>query len=311
MRKKSIEQLKEIVKGEVLLNEPLSKHTSFRIGGPAEIFCRPVDAEDIKNILNWAKRNRQPVTPIGNGTNLLVSDDGISGVVIQLSNNISGIEFDSNSVFVKSGNTIKDLINAAMKRGLGGIEFAWGIPGAIGGSIVMNAGTNSHFLSKFVKYVQVIDFNGKEYKLLHDDLKFDYRYSILQDEPLILTEAVLSLEKADEEEIKKAISDASNKRKGKQPLEYPCAGSIFKNPPTTYAGKILEEAKCKGMRVGDAMISELHANFIVNLGHATAIDVLTLIRKAQETVYKQKDLILELEVRLLGDFNTNLLLKKK
>ena len=311
MRKKSIEQLKELIKGDVLLDEPMFKHTSFRIGGPAEIFCKPKDEEDIKNILIWAKRNKKPVIPVGNGTNLLVSDHGISGVVVQVSNSMNGMMFDGESVIVKSGSTIRELINSAMAKGLGGVEFAWGIPGTVGGSIVMNAGTNSHFLSKFVKYVNVVDFSGKQYRLNHDDLKFDYRYSILQDEPLILIDALFNLESMEVSKIKRAIEEASEKRKNRQPSEYPCAGSIFKNPPTTYAGKVLEESNCKGMRVGDAMVSDLHANFIINLGHATANDVLTLIRKAQERVYREKDLILELEIKLLGNFNTDLLLKRK
>ncbi len=311
MRKTSVDKLKEVVKGEVLINEYMSKHTSFRIGGPAEIFCKPKDEEDLKNILVWAKRNRLPVTVVGNGTNLLVSDDGIEGVVLQISRELSGVEFDGNEVLVKGGHTVNGLIDSALKKNLGGIEFAWGIPGTVGGSVAMNAGTNSHFLSTYIKYVHVMDYDGKEYKMRHDDLKFDYRYSILQDEPLILLDVLFELDEVPEEKGRENIKKAEDKRKGRQPIEYPCAGSIFKNPPTTYAGKVLEDAKCKGMRVGDAMVSELHANFIINLGHATANDVLTLIRKAQERVYKEKDLILELEIKLLGKFNTQLLMKKK
>jgi UDP-N-acetylmuramate dehydrogenase len=311
MRENSIEQLKNSVKGTVLVNEPMNKHTSFHIGGPAEIFCIPSDIEDIKNIIIWSKRNRLPVTPVGNGTNLLVSDSGIEGVVIKLSDQFGGISFDSQYALVKSGSSVKGLISSAMERGLGGIEFAWGIPGAIGGSIAMNAGTNSHFLSKFVKKAHVIDLSGKEHWLSHDALKFDYRHSILQDEPLILLDVLFMLEEGKPDEIKKHIKEATEKRKGRQPLEYPCAGSVFKNPPTTYAGKVLEEAKCKGLRVGDAMISELHANFIINLGHATASDVIKLIRIAQERVYREKDLILDLEIKLMGKFNPDLLMKKK
>ena len=311
MRVKSIDQLKNIVKGTVLINEPMSRHTSFHIGGPAEIFCIPSDDEDVKNIILWAKRNKLPITPIGNGTNLLVSDDGIEGVTIKISDRFSGISFENDYAFVKAGTTVKGLINAAMEHGLGGMEFAWGIPGAIGGSVAMNAGTNSHFLSKFVRKAHVIDLDGKEYKLFHDDLKFDYRHSILQEEPLILLDVQFELEREEPEKIKKNIKEAAEKRKGRQPIEYPCAGSVFKNPPTTYAGKVLEEAQCKGLRVGDAMISELHANFIINLGHATASDVLKLIRIAQERVYRNKDLILDLEVKLVGRFNLDLLMKKK
>ncbi len=311
MRKNSIEQLKELVKGEVLLDESMYKHTSFRIGGSAEIFCKPADAQDIKNVLVWAKKNKQPVTPIGNGTNLLASDQGIEGVVIQISNNMSGVKLNGENALVNGGSTIEGLINSAMKKGLGGIEFAWGIPGTIGGSVVMNAGTNSYFLSKFVRYVDVMDLSGKQYKLNHDDMKFDYRYSILQDEPLILLDAFFALKKMEPSDIKSSIDEASQARRVRQPFRYPCAGSIFKNPPAMYAGKVLEEVKCKGMRVGDAMVSDLHANFIVNLGKATANDVLSLIRKAQERVYRKKDLILDLEIKLVGKFGTDMLLKKK
>ncbi len=311
MRVKSIDRLKDSVKGIVLTNEPMSRHTSFHIGGPAEIFCIPSDEEDIRNILLWAKKNRLPVTPIGNGTNLLVSDDGIEGITIKISDQFSGVSFDNNYVLVKAGSTVKGVIGAAMAHGLGGMEFAWGIPGVIGGSVAMNAGTNSHFLSRFVKKAHVIDLNGKEYRLLHDELKFDYRHSLLQEEPLILLDVQLELVEEGVEKIKKHVKEAAEKRKGRQPIEYPCAGSVFKNPPTTYAGKVLEEAQCKGLRVGDAMISELHANFIINLGHATASDVLKLIRIAQERVYRKKDLILDLEVKLIGKFNLDLLMKKK
>ncbi len=311
MRRTSVDKLKEIVKGEVLINEYMSRHTSFRIGGPAEIFCKPKDEEDLHNILQWAKKNKMPITVIGNGTNLLVSDDGVEGVVLQISREFSGVNFDGNEVLVKGGHTVNNLIDTALKRNLGGIEFAWGIPGTVGGSVAMNAGTNSHSLSTFIKYVRVMDYNGKQYKMRHDDLKFDYRYSILQEEPLILLDVLFELDSISEEEGRKNIKEAEDKRKGRQPTQYPCAGSIFKNPPTTYAGKVLDEVRCKGMRQGDAMISELHANFIINLGRATAKDVLTLIRKAQERVYKEKDLILELEIKLIGKFNTQLLIKRK
>ncbi len=198
-----------------------------------------------------------------------------------------------------------------MKRNLGGLEFAWGIPGAIGGSIVMNAGSNSHFISTKVEYVDVMDYEGKEYKLLHDNLKFDYRYSILQIEPLILIDSLFTLDIKDSNYISMEKEMNLKARWEKQPVNYPCAGSVFKNPPTTYAGKVLEESGCKGLRVGDAMISEKHANFIVNLGSATARDVLSLIKEAQARVYKHKDLILELEIKLVGKFKEISLIERK
>ncbi len=302
--RRSIDKLREVVKGEVIENEPMANHTSFHIGGPAQIFCKPENFEDIKNIIEWAKKNKLPIMAVGNGTNLLVSDNGIDGIVIQIANKIKNVQFDRNTVITQGGISLQELINKSMEKGLGGIEFAAKIPGVIGGSIVMNAGSNSHFISKFIKYVTVIGMDGKIYKLYHDDLKFNYRYSILQNEPLILLDAFLVLENQDPVEIRKKVEIFSKIKKEHQPLDYPCAGSIFKNPPTTYAGKVLEETNCKGLRMGDAMISDMHANFIINLGKATASDVIHLIRKAQQQVHRKKDLVLELEIKLAGNFRS-------
>lgn len=309
---KNIDRLKEIIKGEIITNEPMSKHTSFRIGGPAEIFVKPLNKEELREVLNWAKTNKLPVFVIGNGTNIIVSDDGVEGVVIKLSEAFDEVKFSGNNALAGAGAGLQGFLEEAMKRNLGGLEFAWGIPGAIGGSIVMNAGSNSHFISTKVEYVDVMDYEGKEYKLLHDNLKFDYRYSILQIEPLILIDSLFTLDIKDSNYISMEKEMNLKARWEKQPVNYPCAGSVFKNPPTTYAGKVLEESGCKGLRIGDAMISEKHANFIVNLGSATARDVLSLIKEAQARVYKHKDLILELEIKLVGKFKEiNLIERKK
>ncbi|MBP8612553.1 MAG: UDP-N-acetylmuramate dehydrogenase [Candidatus Atribacteria bacterium] len=310
---KTEEKIKDIIKGEVLFNEPLSKHTSFKIGGPAEILVRPEDVYDLQNILKFAKSNNLPITVIGNGTNILVSDDGIEGVVIKISGNgFSNLEFSGNEAKVEAGVSLQKFIEEAMERNLGGFEFAFGIPGAFGGAIAMNAGTNSHYISTRVEYADVMDYNGKIYRFKHDDFHFDYRYSILQDEPLILLSSVVSFDEKPKEGILKEKTMNLKARLERQPLDLPCAGSIYKNPPTTYAGKVLEESGCKGLRFGDALISEKHANFIVNLGNATAQDVINLIRESQLRVYKQKDLVLELEIKLLGKFNNlNLLERKK
>ncbi len=308
---KNIDRLKEIIKGEIITNEPMSKHTSFRIGGPAEIFVKPLNKEELREVLNWAKTNKLPVFVIGNGTNIIVSDDGVEGVVIKLSEAFDEVKFSGNNALAGAGAGLQGFLEEAMKRNLGGLEFAWGIPGAIGGSIVMNAGSNSHFISTKVEYVDVMDYEGKEYKLLHDNLKFDYRYSILQIEPLILIDSLFTLDIKDSNYISMEKEMNLKARWEKQPVNYPCAGSVFKNPPTTYAGKVLEESGCKGLRVGDAMISEKHANFIVNLGSATARDVLSLIKEAQARVYKHKDLILELEIKLVGKFKEISLIERK
>lgn len=297
-----IEYLKKIFRGEVFLNEPMSRHTSFKIGGPAEIFVKPQDKEDLKTVLNWANENNLPIFVLGNGTNIIVSDDGVEGVVINLSSGFDKIEFDGSMSIAGAGTNLQNFLEESLKRGLGGLEFTWGIPGAVGGSVVMNAGSNSHFISTKVESVLVMDYKGREFRIMHDGLKFDYRYSILQSEPLILLEALFNLDRREPELMLQEKDRSLKSRWERQPINYPCAGSVFKNPPTTYAGKVIEEVGCKGMRIGGAMVSEKHANFIINLGNATARDVLKLIREVQSRVYKQKDLILNLEIKLVGRF---------
>lgn len=308
---KSIEVLTKSIRGEVLPDELMSRHTSFKIGGPAEIFVKPYDTDDLMTTLRWAKNNKMPIFVVGNGTNIIVSDSGIEGVVIKISDTFSNMIFDRNDVLVQAGVSLQKLLEEGMRRNLCGMEFAWGIPGAIGGSIAMNAGSNSRFLSTRVKYVNVVDYNGSIFKLNHDELRFDYRYSRIQDENLILLDALFELESKDFKEIEKERETSIIIRREKQPINYPCAGSVFKNPPTTYAGRVLDEAGCKGLRIGDAQISELHANFIINLGNATAHDIVSLIRDAQARVYKVKDLILELEIKLAGNFRDIRLMEKK
>lgn len=299
---KSIDSLKSTFRGSVLIGEPLRNHTSFKIGGPAEIFLMPESKRDLIAALKWARQNKLPIFVIGNGTNIIVSDDGIEGVVIGFSKGFNKLEFFGNRAVVEAGVNLQGFLEEATKRNLGGLEFAWGIPGAVGGSIVMNAGSNSHFISTKVEQVTVMSYDGKEYTLSHDELKFNYRYSILQDEPLVLVEAFFVLDFKDSATIMFERDQNLKARWAKQPLNLPCAGSVFKNPPTTYAGKVIEEVGCKGMKIGDAMISEKHANFIVNLGNATASDVIALIREVRKKVYKQKDLILDLEIKLVGNF---------
>jgi UDP-N-acetylmuramate dehydrogenase len=310
--RKSIEVLTKFLQGEVFFNEPMSKHTSFKIGGPAEIFVKPFNTDDLVATLRWAKSNKVPVFVMGNGTNIIVSDSGIEGVVVKISDSFSQIAFNGNEVLAQAGVSLQHFLEESMQRNLGGMEFAWGIPGAIGGSITMNAGSNSHFVSTRVRYVNVADYNANIFRLNHDDLKFDYRYSRIQDENLILLDALFDLETKNFNDIDKERENNLKTRKEKQPINYPCAGSVFKNPPTTYAGKVLEEAGCKGLRIGDAQISDLHANFIINLGNANANDIVSLIREAQQRVYKLKDLILELEIKLVGNFgNVGIMIKKK
>jgi len=309
---KSLEVLTKSLRGEVLINELMSKHTSFKIGGEAEVFVKPFDINDLIMILKWAKSNKMPISVMGNGTNIIVADSGIEGVVVKISDSFSGMIFNGNEVLAQAGVSLQILLEEGMKRNLGGMGFAWGIPGVVGGSVVMNAGSNSHFLSTRVKYVNVVDYNGMIFRLSHDELKFDYRYSRIQDENLILLDALFDFETKNFEDIEKEREINIRIRREKQPVNYPCAGSVFKNPPTTYAGRVLEEAGCKGLRIGDAQISEIHANFIVNLGNATAHDIVSLIKEAQIRVYKLKDLMLELEIKLMGNFSgIGLMAKKK
>jgi UDP-N-acetylmuramate dehydrogenase len=267
-----------------LRDELLKKHTSFRIGGPADYFCVPEDIEQIKEALNFARENRLPVAIMGLGTNLLALDNGFRGLVIKLGGGLSWMKAKSRVVHVGSGVSLPKLLLFLARRGLGGMEFLAGIPGTVGGAAVMNAGAWGKEISRFVDRITVLDFKGKERTLKKRQLKFSYRKSVLQKGKWILLEVVLRLRKSKRKAIKSKLQGFLKRRRESQPLGIPNAGCIFKNPKGKFAGRIIEEAGCKGMRMGDAQVSSKHANFIVNLGEAKARDVVKLIARVQKAV---------------------------
>ena len=294
-----IESLRRDIKGEILLKELMEKHTSFRIGGPANIII-PKDVSDLKNILKLTSENNIPVTIIGNGTNLLVSDDGIEGVVIKIKDCLDDILINKQHVMVGAGCLLSKLSEVVANRGLSGLEFAIGIPGTVGGAVVMNAGAHGGEMSYVVTKVKVMDFKGEINELSKDDLEFGYRKSKLQNRDLIVLEVKMELKKDDVEKIKEKMAIYLEWRKKNQPIDIPNAGSIFKNPENDYAGRLIDFAGCKGMRVGGAHVSELKANFIVNIGNATAQDILNLMKKVHDTVLKKYGIKLVPEIKVIG-----------
>jgi UDP-N-acetylmuramate dehydrogenase len=265
-------------------NEPLKKHTSFRIGGPADYFCAPANLPQLREALLFASAKRLPVALLGAGTNLLVLDKGFRGLVLKLAGSLARIRVRGRTVYAGGGAPLGQLLAKANRQGLGGLEFLAGIPGTVGGAAVMNAGAWDKEIGRYIVRVKALDPAGREALLNKKQLRFGYRRSSLQKKPLIVLEVVLRLRK-----VRRSVSRAKSqkyleRRRAGQPLGMPNAGSIFKNPPGKFAGQLLEEAGCKGLRVGDAQVSNKHANFIVNLGEAKAHDVIKLMTKLQRRV---------------------------
>ncbi len=284
----------------VMFREPMYLHTSWRIGGPADILVEPRGIVDLKAVLAYARHNGLPVTVIGAGTNLLVRDGGIPRVVVKIAGGMSGISVEGETVTAGGGAKLHRLAAAAREAGLGGLEFIAGIPGSVGGAVIMNAGAYGSSVGERVTEVTCMDPEGNLHRLYGGEMEWGYRKSALQGKGLIVVEAVFRGYPRDKELISSDIENILASRKAKQPLEYPSAGSVFKNPPGKYAGKLIQEAGCQGMRVGDAQVSTKHANFIINLGKATASDVLKLIAAVREKVMEKFGVSLEMEVKVLG-----------
>ena len=294
-------ELIELLPGRARMGEPMKKHTSWRIGGPSEFFVDPTSREDLRLVVAYAHRRGIPLTIIGNGSNLLVSEGGIRGIVVKVGSGLARISTIEDKIVTEAGAKLAMVAAAARDAGLGGFEFSAGIPGTVGGAVVMNAGANGSSISELVREVVVLDFEGEFHRKTKEEMNFGYRSSILQQEPAIVVEASFFCYPRGKDAIKDAMEEFVAKRKRNQPLCKPNAGSVFKNPPGDSAGRLIELAGLKGMRVGDAQISTLHANFIVNLGSATARDVLALINRARETVNSRFGVELKLEVKVIGD----------
>lgn len=300
--------IKEIVgDSNVRVNEPMKMHTTFKIGGPADYYVTPVNKEQLKRLIELFNEEKIAFYIIGNGSNLLVSDEGYRGAIIQLYDKFSGYEIvsacdDSDKVRVKAlaGMSLIKLGRELAENSLTGFEFASGIPGSLGGAVVMNAGAYGGEIKDVIISATVLDRLGNEMLLTNDELELGYRTSVVAKKDLIVTEVELEFKKGDKEEIKKNMMELSRRRIDKQPLEYPSAGSTFKRPEGYFAGKLIEDAGLKGYAVGGAKVSDKHAGFVVNVGRATAKDVISLTDNVSEKVFEQFGVKLELEVKKLG-----------
>ncbi len=284
----------------IKFNEPMKKHTTFRTGGTADYFLEPKTYDEIKNAIKVAKEENIPVTIIGNGSNLLVKDGGIRGLVIKLYKNFSEIKVDGEYIKALSGARMPEIGNLALKEGLTGFEFASGIPGTIGGGLMMNAGAYGGELSDIVVSCEYLE-NGCIKTYTNDEMCLSYRKSIFSGKDGVILSVSLKLQKGDKEEIKAKMDDLKERRVSKQPLEFASAGSTFKRPEGHFAGALIEEAGLKGAKVGDAEVSEKHAGFIINRKNATASEIIELIEYVKKKVYENSGVILEPEVKIIGE----------
>ena len=289
---------------QIKKEEPLSRHTTFRVGGPAEYLVTP-EISQIPDVVALCRQQEVPLTIIGNGSNLLISDSGLRGVVLEVGKAASGIRMvDGEDLVVRAGTLLSETANFAAKNGLSGMEFAAGIPGSLGGAVVMNAGAYGGEMKDILSGVRVLTKTGEIKVRPADELDLSYRHSRMMDEEEIVLEARLNLTQGSEVVIRARMEELRKKRVEKQPLEYPSAGSTFKRPEGYFAGKLIEEAGLRGYRIGDAQVSEKHCGFVINRGAATAAQILELMQHVQECVRENSGVQLEPEVRLLG-FSTD------
>ena len=303
MNQKVIEKFWNLLgKDRVLVDEPMKRHTTFRIGGPADFFLLPSTVDEVRGILEICREEELPYFILGNGSNLLVSDKGYRGVIIQLYRNFSNISVEGNEICASSGALLSQIAAAARNASLTGFEFAGGIPGTLGGAVFMNAGAYGGELKDVLKEAVVMTEQGEILTLPVEKLDMGYRTSRIKKAGYLVLEARLVLEQGDMDKIRDITKDLTEKRVSKQPLEYPSAGSTFKRPEGYFAGKLIMDAGLRGYLVGDAQVSEKHCGFVINKGNATAADVLTLIENVREKVQEQFGVTLEPEVKFLGEF---------
>lgn len=296
-----LRELNEYQVGTVKKDEELARHTTMKIGGPADLFIEPTSIEGLKKTMQLVQKYRVNWRTIGRGSNLLVSDQGIEGVVIKLGNNLKDMKLDGTQLTVGAGYSIVALAVLISKKGLSGLEFASGIPGSVGGAVYMNAGAHGSDISKILTDAHILFEDGSLQWLTNDEMEFSYRTSVLQRKrPGIVVEARFQLTEGDKEQIVAVMQKNKDYRKVTQPYDSPCAGSIFRNPLPHFAGKLIEEAGLKGFQIGGAQISEMHGNFIVNAGNAKAFDVLQLIEYVKKTIMEKYNIQMETEVEIIG-----------
>lgn len=303
MSKTIINQLTKITENdEVKINEPMKLHTTFRIGGNAKYFVTPHSIKEIEQIIVFCRQQELPYYILGNGSNLLVSDTGYDGVIIQLYKNFNQIRYEGSCLTAEAGALLSSIAAKAAGLSLTGFEFAAGIPGTIGGAVVMNAGAYDGEMKQVVQEVTVLDNEGKCRTLQKEELELGYRKSILQRLGYIALEISLNLKQGSQDRIYARMEELKELRISKQPLEFPSAGSTFKRPENNYAGKLIMESGLRGFQIGGAKISEKHCGFVINEGNATAQDVYSLITHVKKTVFEKSGVMLEMEVKTLGEF---------
>jgi UDP-N-acetylmuramate dehydrogenase len=296
-----IDQVREGIKeGIVLEKEPMEAHTSFRIGGPADLFVRPANREEIRWLVDFAREKDLPFFVVGNGSNLLVSDEGFRGMIIHLGGDYKNVQTDGLTVKAEAGASLAMAARAALDHNLTGLEFAAGIPGSVGGAVSMNAGAYGGEIKDVLLWAEVLTPEGDFIRMTPEELDLSYRHSIVFERGYIVLSACFCLKEGRREDILSGMEDLAQRRKSKQPLEFPSAGSTFKRPEGYFAGKLIQDAGLKGYTVGGAQVSEKHSGFVINRGGAEACEVAFLIRQVRKKVAARFGVLLEPEVRFLG-----------
>lgn len=285
----------------IYLNEPMKNHTSFKVGGPADFLLKPKTEDEIKRLIEFLKNENIPYIVIGNGSNLLVKDGGIRGVVIKIADNFNKFEIEDTKVIAQSGALLSFMGKAILNKSLTGFEFAAGIPGTLGGAIAMNAGAYGGEMKDIVKSVRLMDSKGNIIELSNKEMEFEYRRSLISKSDYIVLSAIMELKEGNFDEIKGYMKELTKSRVTKQPLNLPSAGSTFKRPEGHFAAKLIEDSGLKGLTLGGARVSEKHSGFVVNIGDAKAKDIIELINVVKSTVYSKFGVMLEEEVKILGD----------
>ena len=298
--KQLIQLLKTKLPENILFeNEEMKRYTTFRIGGPVDLLVKPTTYNQISEVIKLCKAYQVPYYILGNGSNLLVSDEGYRGVVIQIYNQLADIQIEGNQITAQAGALLSRIATAAMENSLTGFEFAHGIPGTLGGAVVMNAGAYGGEMKQVLVSCKVLDEAGNILTLSNEALELGYRTSIIQKEHYIVLEATIALQSGQQEQIKAVMKDLMGRRKEKQPLDKPSAGSTFKRPEGYFAGKLIMDSDLRGYQIGGAMVSDKHCGFVVNAGGATCKDVEALISHVQQTVKQKFGVLLEPEVKIL------------
>ena len=296
------ELIQIIDKERVLVDEPMKKHTTFRVGGAADYFVMPKSTEEVKRVVALCKKENLPYYILGNGSNLLVGDKGYRGVIIQIYKEMNKITVDGDKIYAQAGALLSKVGSMALEAGLTGFEFAAGIPGAVGGAVVMNAGAYGGEMKDVLASATVLTQDGEVLKLSNEELELGYRTSVVAKKNYIVLEAEYQLQAGDKAAIRARMDELKVQRVTKQPLEYASAGSTFKRPEGYFAGQLIQDAGLRGFQVGGAQVSEKHCGFVINKGDATAADIVELMKQVSEKVFQEFGVTLEPEVKRLGEF---------